>query len=409
MNTVRSLTKALRLSLNNVLLGGAAATLAIAVGPVFAQEESEGIEKMPDLITAALSDRPDINVAPPPDERRMYVVDPAAFDVLTKIIPIDGNTGEYLGTIDTGLLPVPMASPKEGTLYVANTRYDNFSSINKDDFIGIYDPRHLRLREMIDIPDTRSGAMVHRGGSSISQDGKYLYSYQFAPTNGIVIVDLEQKKYLNTIETPQCWYVYPTGDRRFAVRCRDASMVQVTFDRQGKEVSRVETKPIHKPVEDPTYNDPAFDQLTNEMFLVSFTGKVFPVDLSGTEPKPGESWSLTTAEQRKDKWAPGGWQPVDYHSQSGRLFVLMDRRAKWAHSAESRQVWVFDTKTRKRVKTINLVHEAACIAVDRADKPYLYALSSHGASLDIYDVETGVLLFSQDELGHEPRLLVKNP
>jgi methylamine dehydrogenase heavy chain len=110
------------------------------------------------------------------------------------------------------------------------------------------------------------------------------------------------------------------------------------------------------------------------MFLVSYWGKVFPVDLSGDEPKPGESWSLTTEAERKDNWAPGGWQPLDYHSQSGQLFVLMDRRARWAHSSESREVWVFDTRTRKRVKTIGLAHEAACIAVDRADRPYLYAL-----------------------------------
>lgn len=409
MNRTNTLTKALCRCLRNSALGGVAAAFAFASGPVFSEVDSEGIEKMPELITIQLQDRPDINVAPPPDERRMYVVDPAAFDVLTKVIPIDGNTGEYLGTIDTGLLAVPMSSAKDGTLYIADTRYDLFSRWNKDDFIAIYDPRELKPLEVIDIPNTRSGAMIHRGGSAVSQDGRYVYSYQFSPSNAVVIVDLEQKKYLSTIETPQCWYVYPTGERRFAVRCRDASIVQVTFDENGNEVSRTQTKPIHEPVEDPTYNDPAFDQMTGEMFLVSFWGKVFPVDLSGDEPKIGESWSLTTEAERNDKWAPGGWQPLDYHSQSGLLFVLMDRRAKWAHTSESREVWVFDTKTKKKVKTIGLIHEAACIAVDRADKPYLYALSSHGASLDIYDVETGAVLFSQDELGHEPRLLVKHP
>jgi methylamine dehydrogenase heavy chain len=395
----------------NAALTGAilAAACALGAAPAFSQATSDGIEKMPELITAPIQEKVDIHVAPPPDERRMYVVDPAAFNVHTRVFPIDGNTGRYLGTIDTGLLPVPMPSPKDGTLYIADTRFDLFSRWNRDDFIASYDPRELKPLEIIDMPDTRSGAMVHRGGSAVSQDGRYAYSYQFSPSNAVVIVDLEQKKHLGTIEVPQCWYVYPTGERRFAVRCRDASIVQISFDESGKEIARTASKPIHEPVEDPTYNDPAFDQRTGEMFLVSYWGKVFPVDLSGDEPKPGESWSLTTEAERKDNWAPGGWQPLDYHSQSGQLFVLMDRRARWAHSSESREVWVFDTRTRKRVKTIGLAHEAACIAVDRADRPYLYALSSHGASLDIYDVETGVLRFRQDQLGREPRLLVKHP
>jgi methylamine dehydrogenase heavy chain len=340
----------------------------------------------------------------------MYVVDPAAFEALTKIMPIDGNTGEYLGTLDTGLLPVPMPSPKDGTLYIADTRYALFSRWDKDDFISIYDPVELQPKEqkVIDIPNTRSGAMSHIGGSSISNDGRYAFSYQFAPTNAVVIVDLEQQKTLNTIEVAGCWYVYPVGERRFASRCRNGTIVVVTFDEAGNEVSRAESEPIHDPVEEPTYNSPAYDQLTGQMYLVSYWGKAFHVDLSGPTPKIGESWSLTTDEERKENWNPGGWQPVDFHTQSGQLFVLMDQRAKWAHTSESRYIWVFDTETKKKAKSIDLTHEAACLAVDRADKPYAYALSSHGRSLDIYDVESGERLFSQDELGREPRLLVKN-
>lgn len=367
---------------------------------------------MPELITTELQEKPDIAKAPPPDERRMYVVDAAAFGVSTKIMPIDGNTGAYLGTIDSGLLPVPMPSPKDGTLYIADTRFGLFSRWAKDDFIAVYDPVELTPKEenkVIDIPNTRSGAMSHLFGSSVSNDGHYAFSYQFAPTNAVVIVDLKQQKSLNTIEVPGCWYAYPAGERRFASRCRNGTIVMVKFDEAGKEVSRVESKQIHDPVEDPTYNSAAYNQLTGQMFLVSFWGKVFPVDLSGDEPKLGEPWSLTTDEERKQKWNPGGWQPIDFHTQSGQLFVLFDQRAKWAHASESRYVWIFDTKTKKRVKSIELAHEAALLAVDTADKPYIYAASSHARSLDIYDTASGERLFGQDELGHlEPRLLVKN-
>lgn len=411
MNRSTFLTRTLCSYMKCSMLGVATAAIALGSGSGFAQEGDEELEGMPEEITAEVQEAPDIAEAPPPDERRVYVVDPAAFESLTKIMPIDGNTGDYLGTIDTGLLPVPMPSPQDGTLYIADTRYGLFSRWEKDDFIAIYDPQELKPQEeelVIDIPDTRSGAMVHIGGSSVSNDGRYAYSYQFAPSNAVVIVDLEQQTHLNTIEVPECWYAYAAGERRFAVRCRNGSMTVVTHDEDGNEVSRTETDPIHEPVEEPTYNNVAYDQSTGEMFLVSYWGEVFPVDLSGDEPQVGDAWSLTSDEERENEWAPGGWQPADYHSQSGQLFVLMDRRARWAHTTESRYVWVFDTETKERVKTIDLAHEAAAIVVDRADEPYLYALSSHGQSLGIYDVESGRLLFSQDELGVEPRLLVKN-
>ncbi|MEX2517373.1 MAG: amine dehydrogenase large subunit [Gammaproteobacteria bacterium] len=412
MNNYDVLTKAMQRWFSAPLLGGLVTAVAITATPVYAQDDDSMDlgEDMPEILTTdKLADTPEINKAPPPDERRMYVVDPAAFDVLTKVMPIDGASGDYLGTMDTGLLAVPQASPKDGMLYIADTRYSMHSRWDKDDIIVKWDPRELKPLEVIDIPNTRSGAMVHNGGSAISNDGKYFYSYQFTPVNGIVIVDLEKKKYLDTIETSQCWYVYATGKNRFAVRCRDGSMTAVTHDANGKEVSRVSTDPIHPPVDQPTYNDPAWDQLTGQMYLVSFWGKVYPVDLSGDKPVVGKSWDLLTKEERDNKWAPGGWQPLDYHAKSGRLFVAMDRRAKWAHTSESNEVWVYDVKTQKRVKKINLAHSAANIAVDRADKPHLYAVSSHNASLDIYDVETGKLIAHQGELGHEPRLLVKNP
>lgn len=401
----------LQLGARPSLLCLSAAIIALASGTAVAQEvDKEATRQMDKLITTDLQEAPDFAKVPPPDARRMYVYDPAAFTTLSRIMPIDGNTGAYLGTIDTGLLALPMPSPKDGKLYVADTRFSLYSNGKRDDYIGIYDPVELAPpTKLIDIPDTRSGAMSHIGGSSISKDGKYLYSYQYSPSNAVVVVDLEAQKTLSTIEVPQCWYAYPAGERRFASHCRDGSFVLVKFDEQGKEVSRSQTKPVHDPVKEPSFNSPAYDYKTQEIVLVSFWGHVVRINFSKDEPQIDAAWNLLTDEQRKEKWAPGGWQPSAYHSASKRLFVLMDRRAKWAHAAESREVWVYDMETKKRIQTIGLVHEAACLAVDNADKPYIYALSSHGKTLDIYDVETGKHLFNQGQLGHEPRLLVRNP
>ncbi len=115
-----------------------------------------------------------------------------------------------------------------------------------------------------------------------------------------------------------------SSDRRVVMHCRDASLLQITFDKEGNKVSESRTEPFHEPMEEATFDNPA-----NMIFFVSASGKVFPVDISGSEPKAGDSFDLLTAEERDSGWGPGGWQVATYHRDSKRLFVLMDQRADW--------------------------------------------------------------------------------
>src|SRR5699024_4320684 len=111
-------------------------------------------------------------------------------------------------------------------------------------------------------------------------------------------------------------------------------------------------------------------------------------------------------KERKEGWLPGGWQTAAYQPKTNRLYVLMDRRAKWTQNTESNYVWVYDATTGKKVHEIHLAHPARAIYVDQGSPPYLYALSTHHQNLTIYDAKSGAINAFIDELGVEPLLIV---
>jgi methylamine dehydrogenase heavy chain len=385
--------------------GVAAVFMAGLAGAAFAQKKAEEMQ-LDKKMTQVTQETVTIKKLPPPDVRRVYVNDPRAFEVFTQQFAINGNTGLYVGTLDTGLLPIPAIPPHGNKLYVADTHYANYSYGKRNDLIRVYDARTLNQIGEIDIPDeSRFLAMGVTSYTNISPDGRYLAFYSFVPVNGVSIVDLQAGKYLNTLDTPLCYYAFPTTNRRVVLHCRDASLLQVTFDENGKMVKKSTTEPFHDPVRQPTYDDVPFDPQTGQLFFISLWGKVFPVNISGEQIKVGESWDLLTEEERKAGYLPGGWQVATYNPKDKRLYVLMDQRAKWSQHSESNYVWVYDTTTGKKVDEINLAHEARSLHVDQGSPSYLYALSSHHANLTIYDAETGAVHGFIDQLGHEPNLV----
>jgi methylamine dehydrogenase heavy chain len=379
-------------------------------GAAFAQKETE--TKQPSQIGEKLlqktQDEVTIEKLPPPGVRRVYVNDPRAFETFTQQMAIDGQAGAYKGTLDVGLLTLLVTPPDNSKLYVADTHYSDYSYGKRNDLIRVYDPRTLLQIGEIDIPESRFLAMGVSSYTHISPDGNYLVWYSFVPTNGVGIVDLKAGKYgkyLATLDAPNCYYAFPATNRRVVMHCRNGSLLQMTFDKNGKMVKKTSTKPFHHPLKQPTFDDVPYDRQTGQLFFISLWGEVFPVNISGNQPKPGKSWSLLTDSERKANWKPTGWQVAAYNPKNKRLYVLMDKRARWSQHAEARNVWVYDTTNGKKVKEINLHHEGRSIHVDQGSPSYLYVLSSHHANLQIINAQTGHQHALIDTLGHEPNLI----
>src|SRR5699024_5466226 len=148
--------------------------------------------KVQKAITQPTQEQVTINKTRPPDGRRVYVGDERAFEVFTQHYVIDGTTGKYAGTLDTGLLPNPVVSPDGSKLYIADTSYSRYSHGKRNDVIRVYDPRTLTQTDQIDIPENRMLVMTKNSLTNISPDGRYLLYYQFSPTTGVGVVDLKQ-------------------------------------------------------------------------------------------------------------------------------------------------------------------------------------------------------------------------
>jgi methylamine dehydrogenase heavy chain len=385
----------------------------LAVGPAFAAEiEHEG-GKLPymlkkggvgEIAIVEMQDKVGILKAPPADTRRVYVYDPAAFDVVTKIFSIDGTTGRVLGEIDTGLLTNTVLSDTGDKIFLAETKYHRFSSGDRDDFIRCQDPQTLTTTCDFDIPEGRFLVMVMQQMADITTDGRYYLYYQFSPAPGVGVADLQNKKFLTTIDIPDCYEVFPSGPKSFVMHCRGGTLLNVSFDDSGK--AQVEQTPRFRDPDEHIIDTPAFSRTAGKIFFVAYDGTVYPVDVSSGKAVAGKPWEMFTSAEREGGWGPGGWAPVAYHRESDRLFVLADARAEWTHVYASGNVLVYNASTGKRVDTITLNHAALTINVSQDSSPLLYALDNHESVLSIYDANSGRYRQSVHEVGLDPYIVV---
>src|SRR5690606_20996203 len=83
-------------------------------------------------------------------------------------------------------------------------------------------------------------------------------------------------------------------------------------------------------------------------------GYLHSIDFSGERPLPAAPWSLFTEKQRADSWRiGGGLQHLAMHRPSGRLFSIVLQGGPGTHKDAGSQIWVYEVKTRERIRTID--------------------------------------------------------
>ena len=115
-----------------------------------------------------------------------------------------------------------------------------------------------------------------------------------------------------------------------------------------------------------------------------------PVDLSGPVAKPQEKWDLLSASEREQNWRPGGWQIISGHPD-GRVFVLMHKDGvNGSHKDGGTEVWVYDTKQHKKIKTIPLETHGISLEVTKGDEALL-AVTNAKMMIDVYNPKSAKL------------------
>jgi methylamine dehydrogenase heavy chain len=347
---------------------GAAFVIAVLGSTVFADVPSE---------------EPGVVPTPPVSPHWVFLTDAAFFHLTEgKIVIVDGDQAKVLSKLSTGYLANTQLSADGKEMYVVETFWSRGSRGERTDVVTIFDMTTFLPVGEVKIPG-RFLAVTQPYNTGLSPDGRFLHIFNMNPATSVVVVDIKDRKVVGEISTPGCALVLP-GKDKFLMPCGDGTFLQVNLDASGQETSRARTDKIFDVDTDPISERPAVT--TKGYAFTSYGGKVYEVDVSGSDPVFGEPWPLTTADEAG--WRPGGWQQVTASPHSNELFVAMHQGGPGTHEVPGGEVWVYNLAEKKKVRVIKPEEPVLSIAVSRDDKPILAAITET-LGLAIMDAASG--------------------
>jgi methylamine dehydrogenase heavy chain len=383
----------------NLAAGVAASALVLAI-PVLAGDADDlsadaKLQLAESHATATLT---------PTDQRRLYVLDvafPAAEAARTYVL--DGASGRLEGMFNQAYWPNFAVSPDGGELYAVDSYWEKHTRGKRSDYIVVRDARTLQVSEDIPLPAGRLLIVSKKYNFDVTPDGHYGLTYNLAPQTAVTVTDLKARKAVGTIGIPGCGLIFAQGPARFSSLCADGAIDTVSFDESANATIKRAAN-VFDAKNDPAFEHSGWDKHHQMLYLVTYHGKVIPVNLAGEQAVAGASWSLTSDAERSAGWRPGGWQLTHFHSSKQRLYVLMHQGRDWTHKNSGTEVWEFDATTGTRLQRVKLPEPAQSIAVSQDADALLYVI---GDSYRIYGfrLATGKLLYKTKPLGFTPQLL----
>ena len=380
--------------------------ICLASAPAIAQDPRGSIEPVHPEAKDFMGEQHDIARLPAPNAHRLYVIEPI-FPVFSrsKTWIIDGDKMQIMGMFNGGAASNLVIAPDHRKLYWLETYWSRGDRGERTDVVTAIDPETLIPENEALLENGRFLVVVKRFDADISPDGKYVYSYNMAPSTAISIVDTSDMGYKGELEIPGCALVFPSAPRRFSSLCADGTMMTVKFDENMMPASE-RSERFFDAENDPVFEHPVFDKSQNKLHFLSYEGNVITADINADQPVFSKPWNLLSAADRKARWRPGGWMPVSYNSHTNRLYVLMHRGLKWSHKQAGEEVWVYNMSTRKRVQRIRLgADHAHTLKITNDEKPILFTLTET-AKLIAWNPATGKERGRIEGLGLSPYVLM---
>ena len=317
---------------------------------------------------------------------------------------VDGDSGRFLGMLSTGMGFVALELPSDySQIYSPETYFSRGTRGERTDVITFYDPRNLKPTGEVIIPGKRFSGMPTHNYFALTDDDRFLIVYNFTPAQSVSIIDVKERRLVGETTTAGCALVLPSGIRSFLMMCGDGSLMTVTLNDRGEVTNKQRNDPFFDPKADPVTEKAV--RWRDTWIFVSFKGDVYPVDVSGDQPKPGKSWSLFTEAERGDSWRPGGIQHLAVHEASGKLYSLVHQGGDGTHKDPGQDVWVYDLKTQQQIQKIKLDRLSTSIQVSKDGAPLMFSIFIGDPTLDVYDAFSGKHLRSVDEIGFTPTVL----
>jgi len=294
-------------------------------------------------------------------------------------------------------------SPDGTELYAVDSYWEKHTRGKRSDYVVVRDARSLQVLEDIPLPAGRLLIVSKKYNFDVTPDGRYGLTYNLAPQTAVSVTDLRARKPVGAIGIPGCGLIFAQAPNRFSTLCADGAVETVSFDEAAQgTIKRVAG--VFDARNDPAFEHSGWDKHHQLLYLITYHGRVVPVDLSGEQAAPKTAWWLTTETERQAGWRPGGWQVSHIHSAKQRLYVLMHRGREWSHKESGTEVWEFDAPSGRRLQRLKLPAPAQSVAVSQDPDALLYAI---GDDYRIYGLQlsSGKLLYKTTPLGFSPQLL----
>jgi len=269
----------------------------------------------------------------------------------TSLMDLDAN--RFLGMLNGGYGTImPLFASRRPEIYLPATFYSRGTRGERADVVEIFDLATLAPIAEVVIPPKRATNAVALGHAALSDDDRFLVTFNWTTGTSLTVVDVEKRVFAGEIATPGCSLVFAAGPRRFFSICADGSVFTVTLDDNGHEAARARSQPFFDPKADPVTEKAV--RYGNQWLFVSFDGKIFPVDASNPEVRFGEPWSLLGDPDREQSWRIGGMQHLALHARSGRLYALMHQGGPDTHKEPGEEVWLYDVASHRRLMRVEL-------------------------------------------------------
>ncbi|WP_240946237.1 amine dehydrogenase large subunit [Pseudomaricurvus alkylphenolicus] len=337
------------------------------------------------------------------------LVDEAAFFSMYggKVIIMDIGEKEHpkrmKGTMSKAMLGSFTQSPKRGEYYIIESFHERGSRGKKFDVLVIYNKQTLEVQKEIMWPTDRLQSLPEKFSMAVSKDERFLYVANFNPAASFSVVDLETREIVDTIGTPGCVLTYPTGKRSVTSICSNGGLLTTVLDKNGKLKSRKRIKPFFDTDNTPIFERPVI--VDGKAYFPSFKGLMHVVDLSGSVAKYRGSWDMLSDEQKAGNWRPGGLGLAG-RDDKGHYYVIMHPDgAEGTQTHGGPEVWVYDLKKKKRIRTIAAPRWAVSIGVTRGKTPKLIVTNGE-MNLDIFDATSGEFIQTVSDFGNITPLLI---
>ncbi len=305
------------------------------------------------------------------------------------VLDADAETAaqQFKGMVNSSFIGQFAQSVSRSEMYVAETFYSRGVRGERTDVVTIYDKATLApVAEVILPGGKRSSSMPEKYALQLIDNERMLLVFNLTPATSVTVVDVAARKVLNEIPTPGCVLIYPTGKRGFSSLCSNGRFFGVVLDEDGEVVEKYRSEPFFDSNVDPLFEKPVI--VDGVGYFQTFTGVVYPVDLSSTRPVVGDAWSLVG--EADEGWRPGGWQLNAVNGSN--LYILMHPEGyNGSHKDGGPEVWVFDLHSRQRRARIKLKTWGVSVMVTPDQKPLMVVTNAEMA-LDAYSATTGEYL-----------------